>query len=406
MYCVVNRCLRRLYEETRERILVTTRLAEEVEGMKEYNGRITQQFQTLNEKVTELKREIEAAQVEPNTKGNKMAFAKIAGIFVGHNKGPTATGGKTIETTAEFHIDELDIAGWFFYFCFFLGLCFFCERQKQIWKTKNKKKTLCKKKKKWMNKGNIVSTEGMVGNMLVRLVSHVGVEMADKMRRDAKPNTPQFAQIWEEFPNNVKTYKPILQRLANMGNICMDDLIKVIIESDEESGRTQNMRQKNRFRLNDLNAHIRSSPLSGPIGDALKEYVIDFMMADMLAHCLQFKDPSDFHTTLAHKLVTKSVSKLYPIEGSSNLGTLSEVWQWKRLRKWGIILSLITPSLANAVSNEIKQSAQRFISLDSQKCLFLFLCFFYFCFLFYFCFIFLVFFFQSCFQFVRCIDVP
>ncbi|ETO31869.1 viral A-type inclusion protein, partial [Reticulomyxa filosa] len=83
----------------------------------------------------------------------------------------------------------------------------------------------------------IVSSEGMLGNMLLALVGDVGKEMNTILssgKMPARNTSAEFVALWKDFPDNVTTYIPILQRVSKLGALAFHSFVKSIIDSDGE----------------------------------------------------------------------------------------------------------------------------------------------------------------------------
>eukprot|EP01084_Bolivina_argentea_P283855 486267_1 len=207
---------------------------------------------------------------------------------------------------------------------------------------------------------NIVATDGMIGNMLLTLVKDVGLAMTNNIQLNIKNFSSQSGlEIWSNFPQNVPSYFPIIQRVARLGKICMHELIYTIVEGDKEVGRT---RDSKRFKFTTLRNHIPSSTKEKELYKQICNYIIDFMMVDMLQHCMKWMTPSELYTTeLTGKynkfhieVNNKCIQKLQTIRGDKLGNELFQSWSLKRLRKWGVLISILSPTYPECVVDNFK----------------------------------------------------
>ncbi|ETO31999.1 hypothetical protein RFI_05119 [Reticulomyxa filosa] len=233
----------------------------------------------------------------------------------------------------------------------------------------------------------IVSSEGMLGNMLLALVGDVGKEMSTILSANKIPSrttSVEFVTLWKNFPENVPTYIPILQRVSKLGALAFHSFIKSIINSDGEAIRnylpsSNNLSSTNSptsisenltgfpstdaldsgskstsFRLEYLKQHISQHLvclLSNPVVKELCNFVMDFIMADVLASVLYYAGSQLSMKTrknnLHEDLINKLISKL-PLLSQTAIGDiLGQAFEQRRRRKWGILISLVTPRFAD-----------------------------------------------------------
>lgn len=255
---------------------------------------------------------------------------------------------------------------------------------------------------------DIVAVDGMIGNMLCTLVHDVGHNMTTVMKRmPTKVNNIEFLNCWLGFPENVATYFPIIQRVARLGKVCMHELIKTIIDSDTKSNKIYEHKTEDKsFKLTLLEDHIKSiasgdkqresigsndhqreqsntpssvkllkttshpslitnKKLGSPdLNGQLCAYVIDFMLVDILQHCLQWitaedlkpKDPilNGKYNLLYQEVIDKCINKLTTIDNNKLGNELGRRWKLKRLRKWGVIISLLSPTHSSLMVHNLK----------------------------------------------------
>ena len=204
---------------------------------------------------------------------------------------------------------------------------------------------------------DIVAVDGMIGNMLLTLVKDVGQSMSTNIKRGLKTNSKDFISIWSKFPQNVPSYFPIIQRVARLGKMCMHELISTIIEADKDNGRGNNGK---RFKLTVLRQHIKQQ--NSEQNQQICQYVIDFMMVDLLQHCMKWIAPRDLYvTTLKGKynsfhidVNNTCIRKLQTIKHDKLGSELSKKWKLKRLRKWGVLISILSPTYPENVVQGFK----------------------------------------------------
>eukprot|EP01084_Bolivina_argentea_P081125 146922_1 len=205
---------------------------------------------------------------------------------------------------------------------------------------------------------NIVATDGMIGNMLLTLVNDVGQSMVNNMKMNVKINSAQWIDMWREFPQNVPSYFPIMQRVARLGKVCMHELIYTIIEADKEVSRTKHTK---RFKFTTLRNHIKQFGHNDS-NNQICNYVMDFMMSDMLQHCMQWITPSELYTTeftgkynkFHIEVCNKCLIKLQTIRGDKLGEMLFNSWSSKKLRKWGGLISIISPTYPECIVDNFK----------------------------------------------------
>ena len=87
-----------------------------------------------------------------------------------------------------------------------------------------------------LDDAEMVSRTGMLGNMLVSLVSNVAKQMEKEFASDENVLMPRtfwkpsngWTGDWLSFPESTPSYHTILQRLSRLGKLWINELVCVI----------------------------------------------------------------------------------------------------------------------------------------------------------------------------------
>eukprot|EP01083_Nonionella_stella_P084549 234105_1 len=321
---ITKELLVKLYEQSNVDMKIFTRLSAEVQKMKKYQAKLDKEVQHLSTNFNRIKREQEkAAELAKQQHGRGRKRGKgLDGIF------------KLINARNQHQ-----------------------SGNKKGNYVKGKKGSQSEQKQMEMNvelTENIVAVDGMIGNMLVTLVRDVGQALAKNMKENPKLNSEKYVQLWSEFPQNVPSYFPIIQRVARLGKMCMRELISTIIEADQANARSRDPTK--RFKFTTLHEHIKNIG-NNDHNKQICNYVIDFMMVDTLQHCMKWIAPGGLYVTdmkgkfnMFHNQVNnKCIQKLQTIRHNKLGSDLSSKWKLKRLRKWGVLISILSPTYPEAV---------------------------------------------------------
>ena len=335
----VLRALLRLFDKASESNEIFQRIRIDTESMRTAFVKMETKNKDLNNKIRMKRKELEQAKLkndQEHARGQQRTFARILNLVTANEAKDDAkdsgtslvTRDSTMNSQSESNIVQLS--------------------------------------------SEIVAKDGMIGNMLVQLVNAVNDEMTLKF--NIKPGSRDqtgrvitqdiLLQQWEKFPESLLQYTPIIQRVSRLGKMCLPELLRAICDADSEKTSFSRAKTDNRFRLSPLTKTLKAGTRQMQMG----VFVIDFILADLFQNCLQNTRAVDTLDAQAKvrmqsvlsQVVLKCVEKCQSIAVNKMDNNLGRKWQLKRSRKFGVILSMLTPEYSedifNTISTKVGQS--------------------------------------------------